>query len=270
MYTCNSTIKCTKASSSAVFRISATGIKSICLARSSVIAAIVKDTKMTNFKVLSAVVQKHNINWTALLSITSKIPEGQKHPNTLPMPSTPIGSNGAKTGETDRKHEGRHELQQRKGGGDLGRRGEKKGHNCGTERCGGPGPQDWPVPSLADTESAGEESLGRLAEGGPGSTTFSAIFNSFLDNHSKQRDGGGWTPKPSPSSRAPSRLKNNNKAESERGGSGGGGGQVPLFLPLGLREGGSGAAGRRWELGWGERSGLFPQAKGLIEDEKSS
>ena len=47
------------------------------------------------------------------------------------------------------------------------------------------------MPSLADTESAGEESLGRLAEGGPGSTTFSAIFNSFLDNHSKRRDGGG-------------------------------------------------------------------------------
>lgn len=47
------------------------------------------------------------------------------------------------------------------------------------------------MPSLADTESAGEESLGRLAEGGPGSTTFSAIFNSFLDNHSEQRDGRG-------------------------------------------------------------------------------
>lgn len=75
-----------------------------------------------------------------MLSITSKIPEGQKHPNTLPMPLTPIGSNGAKTGETDRKDEGRHELQQREG--DLGRRGEKRGNNCSTERWGGPGPRD--------------------------------------------------------------------------------------------------------------------------------
>lgn len=37
------------------------------------------------------------------------------------------------------------------------------------------------MPSLADAERAGDESLGRLAEGGPGSTTFSAIFNSFGD-----------------------------------------------------------------------------------------
>lgn len=47
-YTRNSTIKCTKASSLALFRVSATGIKGTCLARSSVITTIVKDTKMTN------------------------------------------------------------------------------------------------------------------------------------------------------------------------------------------------------------------------------
>lgn len=33
-----------------------------------------------------------------------------------------------------------------------------------------------PFPSLADTERAGEDSLGLLAEGGPDSRTLSAIF----------------------------------------------------------------------------------------------
>ena len=46
----------------------------------------------------------------------------------------------------------------------------------------------WPVPSLADAERAGDESLGRLAEGGPGSTTFSAIFNSFGDTTEEKNE----------------------------------------------------------------------------------
>jgi len=33
-----------------------------------------------------------------------------------------------------------------------------------------------PFPSLAEADSAGEDSLGLLAEGGPESRTFSAIF----------------------------------------------------------------------------------------------
>lgn len=36
--------------------------------------------------------------------------------------------------------------------------------------------QYLPFPSLAEAESAGDESLGLLAEGGPESRTFSAIF----------------------------------------------------------------------------------------------
>lgn len=43
------------------------------------------------------------------------------------------------------------------------------------------------MPSLADAERAGDESLGRLAEGGPGSTTFSAIFNSFGDTTEEKK-----------------------------------------------------------------------------------
>lgn len=44
------------------------------------------------------------------------------------------------------------------------------------------------MPSLADAERAGDESLGRLAEGGPGSTTFSAIFNSFGDTSEENQN----------------------------------------------------------------------------------
>lgn len=44
------------------------------------------------------------------------------------------------------------------------------------------------MPSLADAERAGDESLGRLAEGGPGSTTFSAIFNSFGDTTEEKNE----------------------------------------------------------------------------------
>lgn len=42
-----------------------------------------------------------------------------------------------------------------------------------------------PFPSLADTERAGEDSLGLLAEGGPDSRTLSAIFLTKLKKKKK-------------------------------------------------------------------------------------
>lgn len=59
------------------------------------------------------------------------------------------------------------------------------------------------MPSLADAERAGDESLGRLAEGGPGSTTFSAIFNSFGDTGEEKENpreisSSAWGPRPDP------------------------------------------------------------------------
>lgn len=57
------------------------------------------------------------------------------------------------------------------------------------------------MPSLADAERAGDESLGRLAEGGPGSTTFSAIFNSFGDTDEENenpREISSWARAPRP------------------------------------------------------------------------
>lgn len=74
-----------------------------------------------------------------MLSITSKKPEGQKHLNTLPKPLTPVGSNAARTGETDGKQKGRLELTAAKGRRFRQKRGEK-GKNCGPERWRGPGP----------------------------------------------------------------------------------------------------------------------------------
>lgn len=59
------------------------------------------------------------------------------------------------------------------------------------------------MPSLADAERAGDESLGRLAEGGPGSTTFSAIFNSFGDRgeeneNTREISSSARGPRPAP------------------------------------------------------------------------
>lgn len=59
------------------------------------------------------------------------------------------------------------------------------------------------MPSLAEAERAGDESLGRLAEGGPGSTTFSAIFNSFEDTgeeneNPREISSSARAPRPAP------------------------------------------------------------------------
>lgn len=102
------------------------------------------------------------------------------------------------------------------------------------------------MPSLADTESAGEESLGRLAEGGPGSTTFSAIFNSFLDNHSEQRDGGESPQTPTSWGRALGGLRSDD-AEGR------GAAEFPFFRPWEERG--------EVESGGAER-GLGPRARG--------
>lgn len=85
------------------------------------------------------------------------------------------------------------------------------------------------MPSLADAERAGEESLGRLAEGGPGSTTFSAIFNSFGDTDEADENP---PKKISSSARGPAPLP----AVGSGGSAGGRGGWGKfLFLSAGSR-----------------------------------
>lgn len=121
------------------------------------------------------------------------------------------------------------------------------------------------MPSLADTESAGEESLGRLAEGGPGSTTFSAIFNSFLDNHSEQRDAGG-EPRDlqlllgPPAEAAAQQCRREGSGEDPAGG----GPSSPFSAPRA-----PGGRQRRSGARVGARGLCPPKARGLSRDGKS-
>lgn len=84
------------------------------------------------------------------------------------------------------------------------------------------------MPSLADAERAGDESLGRLAEGGPGSTTFSAIFNSFGDTTEEKNENPEEISSPKRGVPAPLlRVGTGAPPPPKRGG-----GEVPFSLRL--------------------------------------